>query len=162
MGDMPERQRSIHAVLDPTWKRLSASEQKAFMWVSVFRGGFTRESFQQVTGASIRAIQILMSRSLIGHGQGRRYDIHPLIRQYAREKLEASGELAEAKKAHLATFLDYAQTQADRMYDGQHYLEALEALDIEQDNFRAALDWSLHGNNINEESRFCSPIVNSG
>lgn len=28
MGDMPERQRSIHAVIDPTWKRLNEKEQK--------------------------------------------------------------------------------------------------------------------------------------
>ena len=37
MGDMPERQRSIHAVIDPTWKRLNEEEQRAFMWASVFR-----------------------------------------------------------------------------------------------------------------------------
>ena len=76
MGDVPERQRSIHAVIDPTWKRLSEQEQKAFMWASVFRGGFTRKSFQSVTGASLRTIQTLLSRSLISHGHGRRYTMH--------------------------------------------------------------------------------------
>lgn len=145
MGDMPERQRSIHAVVDPTWKRLSEQEQHAFMRASVFRGGFTRETFQVVTGASIRTVQTLLRRSLISHGHGRRYDMHPLLRQYAREKLEKSGTLIDAKQAHLKTFLEYAQTQADRMYDGQHYLESLEMLDLEQDNFRSALDWSFTG-----------------
>lgn len=144
MGDMPERQRSIHAVIDPTWKRLNEKEQKAFMWASVFRGGFTRETFQQVTGASVRILQTLLNRSLINHGHGRRYTMHPLLWQYAREKLE-EGMLVEAKTAHLETFLNYAQKQSDRMYDGQHYLEALKTLEIEQDNFRAALDWSLSG-----------------
>ena len=150
MGDVPERQRSIHAVIDPTWKRLSEKDQKAFMMASVFRGGFTREIFQQVTGASIRTIQTLLNRSLISHGYGRRYDMHPLLRQYAHEKLESHGMLSAAKQAHLETFLNYAQHHTDKMYDGQHYLESLEALEVEQDNFRAALDWSLRGNNVDQ------------
>lgn len=149
MGDVPERQRSIHAVIDPTWKRLNKKEQKAFMWVSVFRGGFTRETFQQVTGASVRTLQTLLSRSLISHGYGRRYDMHPLLRQYAREKLDGHNMLLEAKQAHLSTFMTYAQNHAGQMYNG-HYLESLENLDIEQDNFRAALDWSLEENDIED------------
>ncbi len=150
MSDMPERQRSIHAVIDPTWKRLSEPEQHAFMWASVFRGGFTREAFQQVTGASVHTIQTLLSRSLMSHGYARRYDMHPLLRQYAREKLESHGMLAAAKQAHLETFLTYTQHQNERMYDGQHYLEALDALDLEQDNFRAALDWSFSGHDVED------------
>ena len=149
MGDMPERQQSIHAVIDPTWKRLNEQEQHAFMWASVFRGGFTRETFQQVTDASPRTLQTLLNRSLIGVGYGRRFDMHPLLRQYAREKLEDHARLGDAKNAHLQTFMSYSQTHAERMYDG-HYLESLDALDLEADNMRAALDWSLQGNNIDQ------------
>ncbi len=147
MGDMPERQRSIHAVIDPTWKRLNDNEQEAFMKASVFRGGFTRELFQQVTGGSIRTLQTLLSRSLIAHGYGRRYTMHPLLRQYAREKLESQQLVDKTKKVHLESYLAYAQKANERMYSG-YYLESLDALDIEQDNFRAALDWSLQGNEI--------------
>lgn len=147
MGDVPERQRSIHAVIDPTWKRLNEKDQIAFMWASVFRGGFTRDTFQQVTGASVRTLQTLLSRSLISHGYGRRYDIHPLLRQYAREKLDGHNMLLEAKQAHLSTFMIYAQNHAGQMYNG-YYLESLENLEIEQGNFRAALDWSIEGNDI--------------
>ncbi len=145
MGDVPERQRSIHAVIDPTWNRLSEKEQAAFMWASVFRGGFTRKTFQQVTGASVRTIQTLLGRSLISHSHERRYAMHPLLRQYAREKLEANGNLFEAKKAHLDTFLAYAETHHIRLFDG-YYLESLDMFEKEQDNFRGALDWSLAGN----------------
>ena len=149
MHDMPERQRSIHAVIDPTWKRLSKQEQQAFMWASVFRGGFTRETFQSVTGASIRTLQTLLNRSLISHGHGRRYDLHPLVRQYAREQLDAHHQLNDAKQAHLQTYVTYVQTHADRMYKG-HYLESLDSLDKEADNIWAALDWSLDGNAIEQ------------
>lgn len=144
MGDMPERQRSIHAVIEPTWNRLKENEQKAFMWASIFRGGFTRELFQKVTSASIRTLQTLQNHSLIHHGQGRRYDMHPLLRQYAHERLHDSELFDDAKQVHLEKFVEYAQSQNDKMYSG-YYMEALEALDIEQDNFRTALDWSFSG-----------------
>ena len=144
MGDMPERQRSMHAVIDPTWHRLNEKEKEAFAWASVFRGGFIRETFHQLIGVSPRTIQTLLNRSLITHGYGRRYDMHPLLRQYAREKLEASGKLNEAKQGHLHAFLNYAEMQNERMYSG-YYLESLDVLNAEQDNFRAALDWSLSG-----------------
>ena len=147
MGDVPERQRSIHAVIDPTWKRLSEKDQKAFMMASVFRGGFTRETFQQVTGASIRTIQTLLNRSLISHGYGRRYDMHPLLRQYAQEKLKERQLQTDAQQAHLTTFTDYARRHYDRMYSGD-YLESLDALEREQDNFRAALDRWLQGDEL--------------
>lgn len=149
LGDMPDRQRSMHAVIDPTWKRLTEKEQQAFMWVSVFRGGFTRESFQQITGASIRILQTLLNRSLINHGHGRRYDMHPLLRQYAREKLDSANMLHNAKNTHLEAFMTYAQTHAERMFSG-HYLDSVEALEQESDNIRAALDWSLQGNHIEQ------------
>ena len=107
-------------------------------------GGFTRETFQQFTGRVDKIITLtLLNRSLISHGYARRYDMHPLLRQYAQDKLEAAGAVADARNAHLIMFLGYAQRKADRMYDGQHYLESLEALEIEQDNFRVALDWAL-------------------
>jgi len=147
MADMPERQRSIRAVIDPTWKRLTQTEQQAFMRASVFRGGFTREAFQNVTGTSIRALQTLLNRSLVNHSYDRRYDMHPLVRQYAREKLVEYGMLDDAKNTHLETFMTSSKTHAERMFSG-HYLDALDALEREADNTRAALDWSLQGNHI--------------
>ncbi|MCA9987998.1 MAG: tetratricopeptide repeat protein [Anaerolineales bacterium] len=144
MGDMPARQQSIYAVIDPTWKRLSDAEQTVFMWTAVFRGGFTRQALQQITGASPRIVQTLLRRSLLSQGQGRRYNLHPLIQQYAREKLAASPMESEARQAHLTTYLTYVREHTEQMF-GEHYVASLEALLAEQDNVLAALDWSLAG-----------------
>jgi predicted ATPase/DNA-binding CsgD family transcriptional regulator len=149
MGDMPERQRSIHAVIDPTWKRLTADAQHAFMYASVFRGGFTRQQFQQVTGASVRQLQTLLKHSMVHHGYERRYEMHPLLRQYAREKLDNANKADHARKEHLKTFSSYAQEQTQRMY-GETFFEALTALNAEHDNFRAALDWAFSGKVVTE------------
>ncbi len=144
LGDMPDRQHSIRAVIDPSWKRLSPAEQQACMWVSVFRGGFTASAFKQVTGASVRVLQTLLGRSLVMPGYGRRYDMHPLIRQYAREKLTASGAVEAAKDAHLLAFKEYVEAQQAAM-TGDTFIQSLDNIALEHDNVRAALDWSLAG-----------------
>ncbi|MGB7338911.1 MAG: tetratricopeptide repeat protein [Phototrophicaceae bacterium] len=147
MGDMPERQRSIHAVIEPTWKKLNDDERKAFMYTSVFRGGFSREIFQNVTGVSVRIFQSLLHRSLIHHVDGKRYNIHPLLKQYALEKLETHKMLDDARSSHLAAILDYALVQKEKLYSGG-YLDALNAFEEEQDNFRAALDRKFSGTDL--------------
>ena len=44
------------AVFDHSWSLLDQAEQEIFMRLSVFRGGFTREAAQQVTGASLQLV----------------------------------------------------------------------------------------------------------
>ncbi|MEO1288776.1 MAG: hypothetical protein AAFV93_13490, partial [Chloroflexota bacterium] len=149
LADMPDRQRSIHAVIEPTWKRLVPKEQRAFLWASIFRGGFTNATFKEMTGASTRTLQTLLNRSLIMHGHNRRYTMHPLLQQYALEKLESLAKFDEAKQAHLRTFLAYAQYHDERRLTG-YYLDALTQIAVEQDNLRAGLDWSLAGHDIQD------------
>ncbi len=150
MQDMPDRQRSMHAVIDPTWNRLSGDEQKAFMWASVFKGGFTRQAFQEITGASLRTIQALLRRSLIYHGAGRRYNLHPLIQQYGSEKLQQSGMATAARTAHLKTFLAFAQTETETL-KGKQFLNGIQKFEADQANTRAALKWSLEEENQIED-----------
>ena len=49
--DLPERHRSLRTTFDATWKLLDPAERAAFMRLSVFRGGFTREAAEQTSGA---------------------------------------------------------------------------------------------------------------
>ncbi len=51
MRDVPERHRSMRAVIDHSWKLLSDDEQCALRQLAVFRGGFTREAAERVAGA---------------------------------------------------------------------------------------------------------------
>src|SRR5579859_3548165 len=90
MRDMPVRHRSIRAVFDTSWNRLSDSERAVFMKLSVFRGGFTREAAQIVTGAPLRTLAALINKSMLRRDPTGRYDIHELLRQYAGQALDAS------------------------------------------------------------------------
>src|SRR6202022_1530857 len=62
------------------------------------------------------------------------------IREYALEKLEASGEEALTKRAHAAYCLVLAEEEATEQ-SGAEGAEWLERFAFEHDNFRAGLEW---------------------
>ena len=89
MGDVPDRQRSVRAVFDYTWRLLDSSERSTFAALSVFRGGFTRDAAQAVAGASLRNLSMLAGKSLIAANPDTgRYTVHELLRQYAEAELD--------------------------------------------------------------------------
>jgi predicted ATPase len=86
--DIPGRQRSVRAIFEGTWRRLSPEEQSLFGKLCIFRGGFTRKAAKEVAGASLRQLAGLLSKSLLLFDRKtNRYDIHRLLRQYGLERL---------------------------------------------------------------------------
>ncbi len=65
LRDVPQRHRSIRIVFEASWQRLTLDEQVVFPQLSVFHGGFTRPAAQVVTGASLRLLGRLVSKSLL-------------------------------------------------------------------------------------------------
>src|SRR5438046_604753 len=79
--DLPERQRSLRAAFDYSWKLLTEQERQAFTRLSVFRGSFTREAAQQVSEATLKALMALVNKSLLRRDASTdRYEIHELLR----------------------------------------------------------------------------------
>src|SRR5262249_14620663 len=78
--DVPERQRSIRAVFEGSWRRLPVDEQRVLARLTVFRG-FTRYAAQDVAGASLHQLRRLVNTSWITvSAQAHRYEIHELLR----------------------------------------------------------------------------------
>jgi predicted ATPase/DNA-binding SARP family transcriptional activator len=98
--DVPERQRSVRAVFDYSWRQLPVDAREAFLALSVFRGGFTRHAAQNVTGARLRTLRTLVNKSFLAVTPEGRYEIHELLRQYGEQRLEASGQAGAAREAH--------------------------------------------------------------
>ncbi|MGE0540735.1 MAG: hypothetical protein AB7R89_11210 [Dehalococcoidia bacterium] len=71
-----------------------------------------------------------------------RYHLLEVIRAYAAEKLEASGEAAAVRERHAVYLLDLAQSARDGM-TGPAQAEWVRRLDLEHHNLRAALTWAL-------------------
>ena len=64
------------------------------------------------------------------------------IRQYGRDRLIASGESSEVRDRHLARFRRMAEEAGPALEDAS-MLVALDQVDLEIDNVRAALDWAF-------------------
>jgi predicted ATPase/class 3 adenylate cyclase len=71
-----------------------------------------------------------------------RYRLLEMIRQYAREKLLASGEPAMVRDRHLAFFTDLAAAGEPALHQPDQ-AEWLARLDAELDNLRAAMAWAM-------------------
>ncbi len=71
-----------------------------------------------------------------------RYRLLDTLRQYAREKLTATGQEAEVRTRHRDFYLALVEQARPAMLgpDETHWLNTLE---VEHDNLRAALQWSL-------------------
>ena len=90
--DLPTRHHSMRAVFEASWRLLSPRQQEALAALSAFRGGFERRAAERVAGASARALLELAGKSLLRRLPSGRFDLHPLIRQFATEKLGEGGE----------------------------------------------------------------------
>src|ERR1700691_5495671 len=149
--DLPQRQQTLRAAFDWSYDLLSAAEQKLFRRLSVFVGGCTLEGAEAVCDTKgdldldlLDGMASLVDKSLAQevepvNGESR-FGMLETIREYALEKLEASGEEALTKRAHAAYCLVLVEEEATEQ-SGAEGAESLERLNLEHDNFAAALEW---------------------
>lgn len=140
--DVPKRHRSMRAVFDTSWQRLSSQEQQVLARLSVFRGGFAREAAEAVAGATIDVLSRLVSHSLLRYErEAERYEIHELLRQYSTSNL-SSAELEQIRTRHLNYFAAFAETVEPWRQCGEYEIN-LVRMQREIGNFRTALVWSV-------------------
>ena len=156
MSDVPQRQRSLRAVFDHSMRLLTAQERHVFCMLAVFRGGFTREAAQAVTGASLTDLHTLVKKSLLYRGTGR-YGIHELLRHFAARELDACGRSDATALAHAAYFTSLAHESAANRYGAAH-ADTLDRLEAEHANFTAALQWALDHDEIVVAARLAGAL----
>ena len=152
--DLPQRQQTLRAAFDWSHDLLSAAEQKLFRRLSVFVGGCTLEGVEAVCDTKgdleldlLDGMSSMVDKSLLqqfeqANGEPR-FVMLETIREYARGKLEASGEDAATKRAHAAYCLVLAEEAAAPQTGahGAEDAEGRERIALEHDNFRAGLEW---------------------
>jgi predicted ATPase/DNA-binding SARP family transcriptional activator len=136
--DLPERQRSLRAVFETSWRGLSPHERAVLGALTIFHGGFTRQAAQQVCEASLKVLMALNHKSWLQVGQNGRYDLHELLRQYAGEifRQDETAWLA-LRDRHSAYYADFLRGQGEAM-KGPGERAALEAVALEFQNIRDA------------------------
>jgi predicted ATPase len=163
--DLPARQQTMHGAIQWSYELLSEEEKRLFRQFAVFAGGFTFEAAESVVGEDagkkleinqdqISASQInvldtltsLVDKSLLvskvkADGEIR-FRMLEVVREYALESLEASGEAEMMRRNHAAYFLRLGE-EAEPKVLGGNSMGWLNRLEEEYDNLRAAFWWAL-------------------
>ena len=132
------RQQTLRATIEWSYQLLNADEQQLFARLAVFAGGCTLETAEEVCEANLDTLQSLVDKSLVRVREGDRFWMLETIREYAAERLDASGEAEELRSRHAEHFLALAEEAEPNLR--AYSTRWLERLEPEHDNFRAALD----------------------
>jgi predicted ATPase/DNA-binding CsgD family transcriptional regulator len=163
------RQQALESTLDWSHDLLSEQERVLFRRLAIFVGDFDLDAVEAVCASpeadpagTLELLARLVDKSLVvaerKEGQERRYRLLETVRQYGLEKLRASGEEAQLGDAHLAWFLALAE-QAEPYLWGTAEVASVAWLESERDNLRAALQWSLENDRIEESLRLAAKLA---
>ena len=151
------RQQTMRALIDWSYDLLTAAEQTLARRVAVFAGGWTLDAATAICADEdlqswdiLDLLTSLVDKSLVvaelndalSGSSKLRYRLLESTRQYAAEKLAASGERDRLRHAHEGYFLELAR-RASASWSTTPTRRWLSPLEVEIDNFRAALDWAL-------------------
>jgi predicted ATPase/DNA-binding SARP family transcriptional activator len=154
LRDLPQRQRSMRAVFDRSWRLLTEREREVFQRLSVFRGGFTQRAATQVAGAQLRELRSLVGKSLLQRDPQGRYSVHELLRQYAAQRLaKVPQEWGSAKDRHSAYFAAFLQHRKASFVEVNLSGRALAEFTAETDNVRVGWDWAVVQGRIEDIDR---------
>ena len=144
--DLPERQRTLRATLDWSHDLLNPSEQALFARLGALMGGGTLEAIEALCPGAGEDDPVVLLEGLLDHSLLRfeddRFVMLEVVREYALERLQASGQLEDVFALHR----EYYATHAERVavdLRGSRQLQALEQLDREEANLRAVCDRAL-------------------
>jgi predicted ATPase/class 3 adenylate cyclase len=144
--DVPKRQQTLRATIDWSHGLLASAEQTVFARLAVFHGGCTLDAAEAVCGPDgvLGGLATLVDSNMLRQEEQAdgepRFAMLETIRAYALERLEASGEADELGRRHGEYFLTVAERIEPQWRKGDVDLLALE---LDHDNFRAALNTFL-------------------
>lgn len=156
--DSPTRLQTMRGAIAWSCDLMSPTEQRLFRRLSVFAGGFTLHAAEEVNraldGADVAPpvlddLASVTAKSLVGQEAApdgtARFRMLEVIREYAAEQLDRSGETEAAQRAH-ATFFAQLALRADAAFWCAAPGDWRAMLEPELDNLRQALTWLLdHG-----------------
>ncbi|MCC6453246.1 MAG: tetratricopeptide repeat protein [Acidobacteria bacterium] len=147
--DQPERRQTMRGAIAWSYDLLDADEKRLLNTLSVFAGGFTIESAEAVGaggGEILDTVTSLLDKNLIERmkqdGGDARFRMLVVVREFALEKLELSGDLVPVRERH-ATYFSELATVAEPELRGSRAAEWLQRLEREHENIRLALNWAI-------------------
>jgi len=150
--DLPERQQTLRTAIAWSYDMLGAAEQRLFRQLGAFVG-FTLDAVETLIDGGpddldpLEAISTLVGQSLVVvqplEETTPRYRMLETIREFAVERLEASGEAAATRRHHAHFFRDLADRAEPMLLGTPGQRTWMAELEHAQDNVRAVLTWSV-------------------
>jgi non-specific serine/threonine protein kinase len=148
--DLPQRHQALRNTIDWSYDLLEPAEQLMLRRLSVFEAGATTEAAEAVCcGAGDDVVELLTSladKSLLRQIEDlnvpSRIQMMETVREYAREKLQDSGEARDIQSRHAVYYSRMAEAGDGQGHSGSPG-EYYDSLEREQANCRAALDYFL-------------------
>lgn len=144
--DAPRHQQTLRMTLDWSYDLLDSDAQRLLAQLGVFAGGCTlasAESVCRVAGSILEGLAALVDESLVTQHESDepRFTLLQLVRDYALERLSATGESNETRRRHLEHFVALAE-EAEPGLAGSDQASWLARVEAEHDNLRAALAYA--------------------
>jgi predicted ATPase/class 3 adenylate cyclase len=150
--DAPARQQTLRGAILWSYDMLDEGPRRLLARVSVFARGANLEQLEAVCGPSedigadvVDALDQLADQSLLRRlpdFDEPRFLMLQTIRDFAAERLEESGEAHLIRDRHVKAYIALAQQAQPHLF-GPRRKEWLDRLEDDNDNFRAALDWTV-------------------
>jgi predicted ATPase/DNA-binding CsgD family transcriptional regulator len=149
--DAPVRQRTLRDTIAWSYDLLSPVEQAFFRRLAVLSSGWTLEAAEAVEGDDLGLDVLDGMATLVNHHLVQtmeqpngtlRFTMLETIREFASDRLAASEDETLARLRHAEYFLQLA-LDGERQIRGPHVAVAVDRLETEHDNLRAALSWSI-------------------
>ena len=153
----PSRQQTLRNAITWSYDLLDSDLGAAFRRAGVFAGGCDLDALAAITVAGpgpqtgpdpLQLAAGLLDVSLITVTDGAdgepRVGMLETIREFALDRLEQAGDLEDARLRHAQYYAGVAERANEQLSSsGPAHLAALDRLEAEHDNMRAALAWSL-------------------
>ena len=105
---VPERQQTMTAAIDWSYRLLTEDEARLFRRLAVFQAGFTMEAARAICAATLPILSGLVQKSMVVADstteRGTRYNLLESHHDFANERLRESGELEATQKKHYDYF----------------------------------------------------------
>jgi predicted ATPase/class 3 adenylate cyclase/DNA-binding CsgD family transcriptional regulator len=161
------RQQTLDASVDWSHELLDAEERTLFRRLGVFAGGFTLDAAEGVAALApldrygvLDVLGRLVEKSLVqaddDAGGTVRYRLLETIRQYACDRLDEAGESTTRTDRHLEWVMDFVAEHEDDVTNA--HVDALELVDRDHANIRAALDWAISAPRVDDALRLVAML----
>ncbi|HMS55067.1 MAG TPA: adenylate/guanylate cyclase domain-containing protein [Fimbriimonadaceae bacterium] len=165
----PQRHQTLHALINWSYQLLSDREQLLLRRLSVFVGGWSLESAEEVCGVEplddfdvLDLLASLVDKSLVTYDDSLReprYRMLETIRQFSSALLTESGMEEETRRRHFRRFCGYAnrlKLDARNAQDSARADAYYSALAVEHPDVHAAIEWAFgHTEHVQELTDLC-------